>query len=156
MFSKIHTHAGYFHFQKSSPKKLSQVSYQVNKNCYLPKSGMCFINCNNYYTKNDYTEEFLTLSRNEKYWSELRTSASYQPFCRKYKINIACFAGTRRNPRNITWSNIASKIQNNHFCLIWKTNDNKINEAIEDKLKPNIKVVDNVTSDKHVKNYIKY
>ena len=31
------------------------------QNCYIPTSGMCFIKSINYFTKKDYTEEFLTL-----------------------------------------------------------------------------------------------
>ena len=33
------------------------------RNCYIPTSGMCFIKCVNYFTKKDYTEEFLTFIR---------------------------------------------------------------------------------------------
>ena len=42
----------------------------------------------------------------------------------------------------------------NHFCLIRKSNVFCFNKAIEE-LKLNLKVVDNVISDKHVKNFIK-
>ena len=43
----------------------------------------------------------------------------------------------------------------NHFCLIWKSNGFNFNQAIENKSKPNFKVVDNVESDKFVKSLIK-
>ena len=33
----------------------------IGNNCYIPTSGNCFIKCINYFTKKDYTEEFLTL-----------------------------------------------------------------------------------------------
>ena len=36
------------------------------RNCYIPTSGMCFIKCINYFTKKDYTEEFLTFIRSEE------------------------------------------------------------------------------------------
>ena len=36
------------------------------QNCYIPTSGMCFIKCNNYFTKKHYTEEFLALIRSEQ------------------------------------------------------------------------------------------
>ena len=45
-------------------------------------------------------------------------------------------------------------IQNNHFCLIWKSNGISFDKTKE--LKDNFKVVDNVISDKHVKSFIKY
>ena len=84
------------------------------------------------------------------------TSARVGSFCRKHNINIGCFDGTRINPRNITQIITALKIHNNHFCLIWKSNGFRFNEVIENDIKPNFKVVDNVISDKHVKSFIKY
>ena len=84
------------------------------------------------------------------------TSARVQPFCRKHNINIGCYDGFRVCPRNITERNTATKMHNNHFCLIWKTDCVSFNKAIEDELEPNFKVVDIVLSDKHVKSFIKY
>ena len=77
-------------------------------------------------------------------------SARIQPFCRKYNINIGCYDGFRVCPRNNTQRNTALKIHNNHFCLIWKSDDVSFVEARKE-LKDNFKVVDNVISDKHVK-----
>ena len=38
------------------------------QNCYIPTFGMCFIKCNNYFTDEDYIEEFQDLIRkNENY-----------------------------------------------------------------------------------------
>ena len=70
---------------------------------------MCFIKCIKYFTKNDYTEEFLTFIRSEQRRSNVMTSARVGSFCRKYNINIGCFDGTRINPKNITQMNTASK-----------------------------------------------
>ena len=117
---------------------------------------MCFIKCINYFTKKDYTEEFLTFIRYEQRRSIVMTSARVGSFCRKYNINIGCFDGTRINPRNITQRNTALKIHNNHFCLISKSDNISFNQVIENELKPNFKVVDNVVSDEHVKGFIKY
>ena len=83
------------------------------------------------------------------------TSARIKPFCRKRKINIGCFDGTRINPRNNTQRGTALKKHNNHFCLIWKSTVISFNQVLEDESKPNFKVVDNIISDKHVK-VIKY
>ena len=60
------------------------------------------------------------------------------------------------NPRNITQRNTSLFKYNIHFCLIRKSNNISFNQVIEDELKPNFKVVDNVLSDKHVKSFIKY
>ena len=36
------------------------------KNCYIPSTSHCFIKCVNYFTKKDYTEEFLFFIRSKK------------------------------------------------------------------------------------------
>ena len=84
------------------------------------------------------------------------TSTKIQPSCRKYNINIGCFDGTRINPRNITQRDTALKRHNNHFRLIWKTNGICYIQETEDEPKSNLKVVDNVLSDKHVRSFTKY
>ena len=125
------------------------------QNCYIPTSGMCFIKCINYFTKKDYTEEFLTFIRSEQRRSNVTTFARIQPFCKKYNINIGCFDVTRMNPRNLTQRITSLFIYNNHFRLIWKSDGISFAKAITE-LKDNFKVVDNVISDKHVKSCIKY
>ena len=99
---------------------------------------------------------FLTFFRTEQRRSNVMTSARIQPFCRKFNNNVGCFDGFRVYPRSITKRDTALKIQNNHFCLIWKTQNISFNQVVEKELKTNFKVVDNVTSDKHVKSYDKY
>ena len=126
------------------------------QNCSITTSGMCFIKFINYFTKKDYTNEFLTFLRSEQRRSNVMTSARVGSFCRKHNINIGCFDGTRVNPRNITQRDPALKIHNNHFCLIWKSDSISSNQVIENEIKPNLRVVDNVISDKHVKSFIKY
>ena len=117
---------------------------------------MCFIKCKNYFTRNDYTEEFLTFIRSEQRRSNVMTSARIQLFCKKHNINIGCFDGTRINPRKLTQRDRSLFIYINLFCLIWKSNGISFNQVIENELKPNFKVVDNVVSDKHVISFIKY
>ena len=84
------------------------------------------------------------------------TSARVQPFCRKYEINIGSFDGIRINLKTLLKEIQKIKIHENHFCLIWKSDGISFNQVIEDKLKPNFKIVDNLISDKHVKSFIKY
>ena len=83
------------------------------------------------------------------------TSAKIQAFCEKYNISIGCFDGTRINPRKNTQRNTSLYKYNNHFCLISKSNGVSINQVIQNELKPNFKIVDNIISDKHVKSFIK-
>ena len=47
----------------------------IGNNCYIPTSGKCFIKCINYFTRKDYTEEFLTFIRTEQRSSNVMTSA---------------------------------------------------------------------------------
>ena len=68
---------------------------------------MCFIKCIKYFTKKEYTEEFLPFIRSERRNSSVMTCARIQPFSRKYNINIGWFDGTRINPRNLTQRNIS-------------------------------------------------
>ena len=51
------------------------------KNVYIPKSGTCFIKCINYFTKNDYTIDFLVFIRTEQRRSNVMTSARVEHFC---------------------------------------------------------------------------
>ena len=135
---------------------MQKIGEYHGQNCYIPTSGMCFIKGINYFTKKDYTEQFLTYIRTEQRRSKVMTSARIQPFCRNYDINNDCFDGTRINPRNLTQRDTSLFIYKNHFCLIWKSNGTSFFQVKENELKPNLKVVDNVISDKHVKSFIKY
>ena len=74
------------------------------------------------------------------------TSARFRPFCRKNKINIGYYDGSRLHPRNITERKIALKMNKHHFSLIWKSNGINFSQAIED-LKNNFKFVESVISD---------
>ena len=60
------------------------------------------------------------------------TAARVQPFCRKHIINIVCYDGFRVCPRNITEENRALYIQENHFCLIWKSQRIGFTKAIDE------------------------
>ena len=149
-FNKIYR----FHYARGTDFKQDFVENLVNI-CYIPTRGNCFIKCNNFFTHKDYTKEFLTIIRTEQRRSKVVTSARIQPFCRKNNINICVYDGFRINPRKNTEKNTASKILNNHFCLIWKSNGVSFDEA-KKELKNNFKVIDNVISGKNVESYIKY
>ena len=105
------------------------------QNCYIPTSGMCFIKCINYFTKKDYTIEFLNFIRTEKYRSGVMTTGRIQPFCKKYNINIGYFNGKEIWPRTVTQRDTALKIHNNHFCLIWKSDRISFNQVIGKRIK---------------------
>ena len=93
----------------------------IGKSGYIPTSGNCFKKCIKYFTKKDYTQEFLAFIRTEQRRSNVMTSARIQPFCWKYNINIGYYDGFRVCPRNFTERNRTLKMLKNHFCLIWKS-----------------------------------
>ena len=68
---------------------------------------------------------------------------------------MGCYDGLKLCPRNITERNIALILFKNLFCLIWISNGNSFNKAIEE-LKLNFEIVHIVTSDKLGKSFIKY
>ena len=103
-----------------------------------------------YFTRKDYTVEFLTFIRTEQGRSNVMTSATIQQFCRKHNINTGCYDGFKVCPRNITQRIIALKIHSDHFCLFWKSDGVSFDKALKE-LKDNFKLVDNVISDRHVK-----
>ena len=77
-----------FHVVKRSgygkgTKYMQEIVENHGQNCYILTSSHCFIKCNNYFTKKDCTEEFLTFKRSEKNRSAMMTSARIQPVCRK-------------------------------------------------------------------------
>ena len=134
---------------------MQEIGEYHGQNCYVPTSVHCFTKCKKYFKKKDYTEEFLTFIRTEKYRSGVMTSARIQPFCRKNSMNRAFFNGKEITPKSITQGFIALKIHNIHFSLIWKPNDISFNKTIVGELNRNFRVVDNVISDKLVKRFCK-
>ena len=80
------------------------------------------------------------------------TSARNQPFFKKYNINIGCYDGFSVCPRKITEKKKVLYMYKKHFCLLWKSQGIAFNKAIEE-LKLNFEVIDNVISDKLVKNF---
>ena len=140
-------------YGRGTGNKQDIVEYKGN-NCYIPTSGNCFLKCNNYFTKKDYTQEIYTFIRTEQRTSNVMTSARIQRFCRKDNRKIGYYDGFRIYPRIITERKVALKMHNIQFCLIWKSDGISFNQAIEE-IKNNFKVVDSVISDKHVESYIK-
>ena len=61
---------------------MQKIVENQGRNCYIPTSGHCFIKCIKHFTIKDYTEEFLTFIRTEKYRSGVMRSDRIQPFCR--------------------------------------------------------------------------
>ena len=130
------------------------IEYRGN-NCFIPTKGYCFIKCINFLTDRDYKQQYLDFIRNEKRRSNIMTKARIQPFCRANNINIGYFDGDGVYPRSLTNRDSALYLYNNHFCLIWKSQNVSFIQAIQE-LKNNFKIVDNYITEENVNAYFKY
>ena len=83
------------------------------------------------------------------------TMARIQPFCRANKINLGYYNEDRVFRRSVTQTNIALYLCNNHFCLIWKSENVSFKQAFKD-LKDNFKIVDNYITEENVKSHFEY
>ena len=68
--------------------------------------------------------------------------ARIQPCLEKLDINLGFYNRREISPRKYTERNEALFLQNNHFCLIWKSENVSFKQAIKE-LKENFKIFDN-------------
>ena len=130
------------------------VEYQGN-NCFIPTKGYCFVKCINFITGQDYKPQYLDFIRNEKRRSNIMTKARIQPFCRANNINLGYWDGERVFPRSVTNRDNALFLFNNHFCVVWKSENVSFKQAIRE-LEENFKIVDNFITEENVTSHFKY
>ena len=130
------------------------VEYRGN-NCYIPTKGYCFVKCINFLTGKDYKEKYLDFIRNEKRRSNIMTKARIQPFCRANNIDLGYYNNDRVFPRSVTNRDSALFLFNNHFCVIWKSENVSFEQAIRE-LEENFKTVDNYITEENVNSHFKY
>ena len=130
------------------------IEYRGN-NCYIPTKGCCFVKCINFLTGQDYKQQYLEFIRNEQRRTNIMTKARIQPFCRANNINLGYYNDDRVFPRTVTNRDSAFYLYNNHFCLIWKSQDVSFNQAIRE-LKDNFKIVDNYITEENANSHFKY
>ena len=130
------------------------IEYRGN-NCFIPTKGYCFVKCINFLTGQDYKQQYLEFIRNEKRRSNIMTKARIQPFCRANNINLGYWDGERVFPRTVTNRDSALYLCNNHFCLIWKSENVSFKQAIKE-LEDNFKMVDNYITEENVTSHFKY
>ena len=115
------------------------IEYRGN-NCFIPTKGYCFVKCINFLTGQDYKDKYLDFIRNEKRRSNFMTKARIQPFCKANNINLGYYNDERVFPRSVTNRDNGLYLYNNHFCLIWKSQNVSFIQAIQE-LKNNFKIV---------------
>ena len=130
------------------------IEYRGN-NCFIPTKGYCFVKCINFVTGQDYKQKYLDFIRSEQRRSNIMTKARIQPFCRANNINLGYYNDNRVFPRSVTNRDSALYLLNNHFCVIWKSENVSFNQAIQE-LKENFKIVDNYITEETVKSHFKY
>ena len=130
------------------------IEYRGN-NCYIPTKVYRFVKCINYLTGQDYKQHFLDFIRSEKRRSNIMTKARIQPCLRKLGIDLVYYNGERVFPRTVVNRDSALFLFNNHFCVIWKSENVSFKDAIGE-LKENFKVVDNFITEEIVNSYFKY
>ena len=81
--------------------------------------------------------------------------AGIQPFCRANNNILGYWDGTRVFPRSVTNRNKALSLNNNHFCLIWKSENVSFSQSIKE-LKDNFKIVDDYITEENEKSFFEY
>ena len=130
------------------------IEYRGN-NCYIPTKGYCLVKCINYLTGQDYKQEYLDFIRNEKRRTNIMTMARIQPFCRANNINLGYYNNDRVFPRSVTNRDSALFLFNNHFCVIWKSENVSFKQAIRE-VEENFKIVDNYITEENVNSHFQY
>ena len=99
--------------------------------------------------------EYLDVIRNEKRRSNVMTKARIQPFSSANIIDLGYYNDDRVFLRSVTNRDSALYFYNNHFCLKWKSENVKFNQAIIE-LKNKFKIVDNYKTDENVNSHFIY
>ena len=129
------------------------IEYRGN-NCFIPTKGYCFVKCINFLTGQDYKEQYLDFIRSETRRTNTMTKARIQPFCRSNHINLGYYNDERVFPRSVTNRDNAVYLYNNHFCLIWNSENVSFEDAIRE-LKDNFKMVDNYITEENANSHFK-
>ena len=117
--------------------------------------GYCFVKCINYLTGQDYKQEYLDFTRNEKRQSNIMTMARIQPCLKKLPIDLGYYNGERVFPRTVSNRDSALYLYNNHFCIIWKSEGVSFNQAIQE-FKKKFKIFDNYITEENVNSHFEY
>ena len=83
------------------------------------------------------------------------TMARIQPFLRKMGIDLGSYNGEGIVPRSVTDRKNALFLDNNHYCLIWKSQGVSFNQAAQE-LKNNFKMIDNYITEEIITSHFKY
>ena len=104
--------------------ELNNILEYEGENCYLPKGNACFLNCNNYVFKKDFSMECFEFIKSYRTRTNAMTRCRVPEFCGRYKKDIGPYdlKSNRILPRSVKQRDVCVYIQKNHFCVIWKKN----------------------------------
>ena len=83
------------------------------------------------------------------------TKTRIQPFCRANNINLGYYNEDRVFPRSVLNRDSALYLYIDHFCLIWKSENFSLKQAIKE-LKDNFKIIDKFITEENVKSHFEY
>ena len=110
----------------------SNILKYKGKICYIPTGNVCFRKCSEHIYKRHFSNEYKEFISDSERCKNIMTSAKIQPFCRKCNINLGVYNKKQRSflPKSVAERRICLLIHNNHFCVIWKTNQSTFPDAI--------------------------
>ena len=125
--------------------------------CYIPIGNACFGKCLEFIYKRNFSNEYKEFILDSDRCKNIMTSAEIQPFCRKHNIILGVYNQKHQSilPKTITERRICFFIHNNHFCVIWKTNQSTFPDAIEE-IENNFKYEGTQINDNILQQVIKY
>ena len=84
-----------------SANEFSIIFEYEDENCYIPNGNGCFLNCNNYVFKKDFSMEYLEFIQSYKGRTNFFTRCKIPEFCGGYKIDIGMYDLKSKNNSHI-------------------------------------------------------
>ena len=138
--------------------EFNDIQEYKGENCYIPSGNGCFLKCNNYIFKEDFSTEYFEFIQSYKRRTNVKTRCRIPEFCERYKIDIGIYDDKSKRilPRNVKQKNICVYIRKNHYCVIWKKNrkDSLLNGV--DEIEKNFKYVKTKINENNLKQRIRY
>ena len=91
-------------------------------NCYTPIGYGCFLKCNTYILKKDFSMEYFEFTQSHRRRTIVMTRGRIPEFCEGYKRDNGIFdlKSKRILPRSVKQKDKCLYIHKNQHCVIWK------------------------------------
>ena len=92
--------------------------------CFIPIGNACFICCNKFFLKKDFSKEYFEFIQSYKRRTNVRTRYRLPKFCERCKIHIGIYdiESKRILLRNVKQRDVCVYLQKNHYCVVRKKN----------------------------------